>query len=383
MKRTSGARAALTLLGACAASGAMAQSNLTIFGGVDGNVTRVKAEGRGHVWTVRDSGNYVTKLGFTGNEDLGGGYRAHFYLESQASSDTGNGVATNTNNRVTGSSTGGGMTWNRKSTVSLFTPLGEARFGRDYTTTFAPVAYFDPWGTASVGGSVNYQPYYKGSLALPTLVRVSNSAAYHIPRSWVRGLQVYAQAAAGEGVGPRFVGLGSTYLNGPLLVAGGVSRTDAPLTDMATALTAPTVSSDNKLSIWSLGAWYKLPGQLTLMGFYHSQTLDAYGSLATPAIGTERDREVTDALIGMTWSFGVDTLKASYVVRNDKGAEDADSRQFAFGVTHHFSKRTTLFATYVQFDNKNTAAYNFIASGFTPVAGGKASALQAGISHIF
>lgn len=383
MRQTSVARAALALLGACAATGAQAQSSLTIFGGVDGNVTYVRSEGRGSMWQVRDAGNYVTKLGFTGNEDLGGGYRAHFYLESQASSDTGNGVPTNTNNRVTGSTPAGGMTWNRKATVSLFTPMGEARFGRDYTPTFAPVAYFDPWGTAGVGSSVNHQPIYKGTLALPTLVRVSNSVAYHIPRSWVPGLQVYVQGAAGEGVGPRYIGIGSTYLNGPLLVAGGVSRTNAPLTDMGAALTPDTVSSDNRLSIWSIGAWYTLPGNVKLMGFYHSQTLDAYGSRATPALGTERDREVADALVGVSWGVGVNTLKASYVQRNDKGVENADSRQFALGVTHHLSRRTALYTTFVQIENKNTASYNYISSGFNPVAGGTARALQAGIAHNF
>jgi predicted porin len=385
MNRTSAARAAAALVGALVAAGAAAQSggSLTVFGGVDGNLTRVRAEGRGSLWQVRDAGTYVTKLGFTGTEDLGGGFRAHFYLESQASSDTGNGVPTNTNNRVTGASTGGGMTWNRKATVSLFTPAGEVRFGRDYTTTFAPVAYFDPWGTAGVGGSVNYQPFYKGALALPTLVRVSNSVAYHIPRSLVNGLQVYVQAAAGEGVGPRFMGVGSTYQNGPLLLAGGYSRTDAPLTDMGTSLTPLTVASDNKLSIWSLGGWYTLPGNFRLMGFVHSQTLDAYGSLATPAIGTERDREVVDTLLGMSWGIGPTVLKASYVVRNDKGVENADSRQISLGVAYNLSRRTAIYTTFVDFDNKNTAAYNFISSGFAPVAGGSARALQAGIAHNF
>lgn len=383
MKRTSAARAAVALLGTLAAAGAAAQSSLTIFGGVDGNLTRVRSEGRGSMWQVRDAGNYVTKIGFTGNEDLGGGYRAHFYLESQASSDTGNGVPTNTNNRVTGSSTSGGLTWNRKATVSLFTPLGEVRFGRDYTPPFAPVAYFDPWGTAGVGSSVNHQPIYKGTLALPTLVRVSNSVAYHIPRTWVNGLQVYAQGAAGEGTGPRFIGIGSTYLNGPLLVAGGISRTDAPLTDMGTALTAPTVSSDNKLMVWSLGAWYTLPGNLRIMGFHHSQTLDRYGSLATPSIGTELDREVADSLVGLSWSLSTYNLKASYVMRNDKGRENADSRQIALGVTNNLSKRTAVYVTAVQIQNKNTASYNYISSGFNPVAGGTARAIQAGIAHNF
>jgi predicted porin len=383
MKRTRVARATLALLGTCAAAGAAAQSNLVLFGGVDGNVTRVRSEGRGQMWQVRDAGNYVTKLGFTGNEDLGGGYRAHFYLESQASSDTGNGVPTNTNNRVTGSTPAGGMTWNRKSTLSLFSPMGELRFGRDYTPTFAPVAYFDPWGTAGVGSSVNHQPIYKGTLALPTLVRVSNSVAYHMPRSLVTGLQLYVQVAAGEGVGPRYVGIGSTYSNGPLLVAGGISRTNAVLTDMGTALTAPTVASDNKLSIWSLGAWYTLPGNFRVMGFYHSQTLDRYGSLATPLLGTELDREVADALLGVSWGLGANVFKASYVMRNDKGLEKADSRQIALGMTHNLSKRTAVYATFVNIENKNTASYNYISSGFNPVAGGTARALQAGIAHNF
>lgn len=383
MKRTSAARVAVALVGTLAAAGASAQSGVTIFGGVDGNVTRVRSEGRGSMWQVRDAGNYVTKLGFTGTEDLGGGYRAHFYLESQASSDTGNGVPTNTNNRVTGSTTGGGLNWNRKATVSLFTPMGEVRFGRDYTPPFAPVAYFDPWGTAGVGSSVNHQPIYKGTLALPTLVRVSNSVAYHIPRSWVSGLQVYVQGAAGEGVGPRFIGIGTSYLNGPLLVAGGISRTDAPLTDMSAALTAPTVSSDNKLMVWSLGAWYTLPGNVKIMGFHHSQTLDRYGSLATPSIGTELDREVADSLVGVSWGLGTYTLKASYVMRNDQGRENADSRQVALGVTNNLSKRTAVYVTAVQIQNKNTASYNYIASGFNPVAGGTARAIQAGIAHNF
>ncbi|MET0332878.1 MAG: porin [Rhizobacter sp.] len=385
MNRTSVAGSALALLGVCAATCAQAQTanGLTLFGGVDGNVTRAQSEGRGKIWQVRDAGNYVTKIGFTGNEDLGGGFRAHFYLESQASSDTGNGVPTNTNNRVTGASTGTGLTWNRKSTVSLFTPAGEVRFGRDYTPTFAPVAYFDPWGTAGVGSSVNHQPIYKGTLALPTLVRVSNSVAYHIPRSLVNGLQVYVQGAAGEGTGPRFIGVGSTYINGPLLVAGGFSRTDAPLTDMGTALTAPTVASDNKLSIWSLGAWYSLPGNFKVMGFHHSQTLAAYGSLATPLLGTERDREVTDSLLGVSWGLGTYVLKASYVMRNDKGIENADSRQIALGVTNNLSKRTAVYVTAVQIENKNTASYNYISSGFNPIAGGTARAIQAGIAHNF
>ena len=121
---------AVAALAACASAAAQVPASLTIYGGVDGNVTRITAGSKGSQWQMRDGGMYVTKLGFTGSEDLGGGYRAHFIMESQSSSDTGAAATTNTTNSTSGNTTLGGLTWNRKVTVSLFTPVGEARLGR-------------------------------------------------------------------------------------------------------------------------------------------------------------------------------------------------------------------------------------------------------------
>jgi predicted porin len=370
----------------CAAS-AHATDSVTVFGGVDGNLTRVNADGRGHLWQVRDGGMYVSKIGFTGSEDLGGGFRAHFYLESQANSDTGTGVATNGTNLFSGTPSGtSGLTWNRKATVSLFTPMGEIRMGRDYTATFVPVTYFDPFFSAGVASAVNYQPYYKYIGTLNTLlapgtnVRASNLVACHIPTGWVPGLYAYGQVALGEGAGPRYTALGSGYRGGPLFVAAAVGKTTNPLGDATAYLTPASTSSSNKLTVWSAGASYRFAHGLTLMGFYHSQTFDAFGQLGGP---TENDREVADAMIGFSWTMGANTFKAAYMDRNDKGLADADSHQVGLGYSYHLSRRTAVYANYVAIRNENAVNYNFIASGFTPTAGGKAGAVQAGVSHSF
>jgi predicted porin len=382
MKRSILAAAALS---ACATASAQGASSVTMFGGVDGNVTRVSADGRGHLWQVRDGGMYVSKIGFTGNEDLGGGFRAHFYLESQSNSDTGVGAATNTTNNFTGSSTAGGLAWNRKATVSLFTPAGEVRFGRDYVATFVPATYFDPFFSAGVASAVNYQPYYKyiaaiNTLLAPgTLVRASNMVGYFIPNTLVPGLYAYGQVALGEGVGPRYTGVGSGYRRGPLFVAAAYGKTKNPLSDTGAYLTPATVSSDNNLIVWSVGGSYRFGG-FTVMGFYHSQRFDAFGQLGGP---TERDRAVDDYQLGFSWAIGVSTLKMAYMDRNDKGLADADSQQIGLGYSYHLSKRTAVYANYVSLRNDNAANYNFISSGFVPSAGGKASALQVGLSHSF
>ena len=64
---------ALAALAAC--SSVMAQvpptPGVVLYGGVDGNVTRASATGKGSVWQVRDGGMYVTKIGFTGRALVG------------------------------------------------------------------------------------------------------------------------------------------------------------------------------------------------------------------------------------------------------------------------------------------------------------------------
>ncbi len=372
---------ALAALAACAGACAQVRNSLTIYGGVDGNVTRISATGKDALWQMRDGGMYVTKLGFTGMEDLGGGLRAGFVMESQSSSDTGGAATTNTTNSTSGNTAPGGLTWNRKLTVSLYTPLGEARLGRDYTTTFVPATYFDPFFSAGVASATNFQVFHTSTISLPTLVRASNMAAYHIPSTWVPGLYAYAQLALGEGTGSRYDGLGAGYRKGPLLVSGAVGKTKSPFlgNTVPAQVNAATAAADNNLHVWSAGASYDFSG-FKVMGFYHSQKLDKFGLSGGP---TETDRVVNDWLLGFSWAIGANTIKAAYMVRDDKGLSDNDPKQMGLGYSYNFSKRTAVYANYVNIKNSRVGTYNFLVSGHTPTAGGTGSAIQAGLSHNF
>ena len=93
MKRT-----ALAIAVLCATSYSFAQSSVTIYGVADSMLSR----GSGSLTSrsaMGSGGNMTSRIGFRGVEDLGGGLKAGFDLESQVFMDSGAGQPTNTNNQ--------------------------------------------------------------------------------------------------------------------------------------------------------------------------------------------------------------------------------------------------------------------------------------------
>src|SRR4051794_15417854 len=80
----------IALLVAAALSGAASgQSNVSVFGIIDASVRNVHNGNAGSLWSVSTDGMTQSRLGFRGVEDLGGGLRAGFWLESALAADTG------------------------------------------------------------------------------------------------------------------------------------------------------------------------------------------------------------------------------------------------------------------------------------------------------
>ena len=78
----------------CVSSLAMAQSttgtsSVTIYGLMDIGINHVTGAPGGSVTSITSGNMEGSRLGFKGNEDLGGGYRAIFTLESRIEADTG------------------------------------------------------------------------------------------------------------------------------------------------------------------------------------------------------------------------------------------------------------------------------------------------------
>jgi len=319
----------LIALAVLAASGAaMAQSSVTLFGIVDATY----AYGSGSVSNksqLTNSGYNGSRLGFRGVEDLGGGMSASFWLEAGLNNDNGTGGVTNTNNQAA-TSTGGGLTFNRRSTVSLNGGFGEVRLGRDYTPQFWNLTVFDPFVTNGVGTTQTL----KSSLGGPTTVRASNSIGYFLPGN-LGGFYGQAQYYMGEnnsnaankkdGNG---LALRAGYANGPINVALALSETKYLTGDIQSI---------------NLGGQYDL-GVAKIMAHYSQDEIDG-------------GADGKGFLIGGLIPMGAGEIRLAYsTYKIDTAGANPRSDKIALGYVHNLSKRTALYATYAHVNNKNGAA---------------------------
>ncbi|MBP8147748.1 MAG: porin, partial [Acidovorax sp.] len=111
-------RLALAVLALLGSTAAFAQSSVTLYGRVNTTVERQE------VGNVKTTGlfNNASRFGFKGTEDLGGGLKAGFQLESGFNSDTGASAAT---------------FFGRQSEVNLSGGFGTVRLGN-----FFPESYY-------------------------------------------------------------------------------------------------------------------------------------------------------------------------------------------------------------------------------------------------
>lgn len=125
----------LLLAGVLCAAGtpAFAQNGITLYGVFDAGVQYLtNADAAGHSQTGVASGSYQpSRLGFKGIEDMGGGYKTLFVLESGFNADTGAQSSATT-------------LFNRFAFVGLTTPVGTVTVGRQGSLQFDKTVFYDP-----------------------------------------------------------------------------------------------------------------------------------------------------------------------------------------------------------------------------------------------
>jgi predicted porin len=363
MKKSLIALAALAAVGA-----ASAQSSVTLFGIVDATLQRVSnsGAGAGSVTRLTNSGYNSSRLGFRGTEDLGGGMSASFWLEAGLSNDDGQGAATNSNNQASGTGAGvngrQGLTFNRRSTVSLAGGWGELRLGRDYTPQFWNLTVFDPFGTNGAGTTQTLNGVAGAAITGVTTVRASNSIGYFLPGN-LGGFYGQVQHYRGENASTvgateddgNGLGFRVGYAAGPLNVALSLSRTEYAAGD---------VRQNNIGAQWDFGV-AKLMGHVTR---------DEAGAV-----------EGQGYLIGGLVPVGAGEIRLSYSQYEvDAVGADPRSRKVALGYVHNLSKRTALYTTYARVRNSNGATSSAVPGAATgPGAGSSSSAWDLGVRHSF
>jgi predicted porin len=351
------------------------------------------------------SSNSSSRLGFRGVEDLGGGMSASFWLEAALAPNNGSSSSGTTNNNQTAGvnantlqGTGvGGLTFNRRSTVSLAGGFGELRLGRDYTPSFWNYTIYDPFGTNGVGGTLN-------SYTLPggTGVRASNSIGYFLPGNLggFFGQAMYAfpnRASTETGSGyavtrstdtnGRYVGLRVGYGQGPINTAIAYGRTTyAPGTHSVSLLGIAAVPSGNYTDL-NWGGSYQF-GSIKAMAQISRQKHD-------DAVALGNTVKSNGWTIGVDWGVGAGDVLVSYGRANVKGLaaplDDPKSTKWALGYVHNLSKRTAVYAYYAHVGNSGGAAQTAASdsSGGLGAVGGAAnvnggsSGVDIGLRHAF
>jgi predicted porin len=321
---------ALAVLGAFAGA-ASAQSSVTIYGSLDLGITKSNggtagnnAGGAGNglqakAWTLQSAN--APRLGFRGNEDLGGGLSAQFQIEHRFNVDTG------TQNNA-------GAFWQGRSYLQLSSAsAGRIYLGRDYAPAFWPAVKSDPFGWDGVGQlgldmyagfrtpNPNKSPAGAG---LGSNVRAANSIGYKSPS--FGGLTAQIATGLGENVVGRDDSFNIEYGAGPIYAAVGYERVRGIGSDPV-AIAANSRDGDS----------------LTNFAFHYD-----FG-MVKPMFYYARAKVSATNTTNKFWSLGAlapigpGNLKAAYYRLDPAGANNNRSK-FGLGYDYPLSKRTNLYA---------------------------------------
>jgi predicted porin len=345
----------LIALAAVAATGAaFAQSTVTLFGIVDAGYASVKNSSTATAASTKksgitNSGLNSSRLGFRGEEDLGGGMKAGFWLETALANDS---DATAVN-------------FARRSTVSLMGGFGEVRIGRDYTPTFWNTTVYDAFGTNGVGQASTPGLIHLVTPAInTTAVRSNNSVSYFMPA--MSGFTGQVMVAFGENVQTSgtssvktgdYLGLRGGYATGPLSVHAAYGKLEG-------------AANANDVKTTNFGASYDL-------------------GMIKPALFVGEEKTTTAKVgaveVSVTAPVGAGTIRAAYSKYDVKNTNN-DASKFALGYVYDLSKRTAVYGTYAAVTNKGTQTLSVANNGLTNAAanaGGKSSGFEAGLRHSF
>jgi predicted porin len=273
------------------------------------------------------------RLGFRGEEDLGGGMKAGFMYEISMDPTEAN---------YGGSSAFGS---NRQGYISLSGGFGELRLGRQYTGLFGVNAGFDAGGTVSGAGYLQSSDSYGEWLSV---IRANNAVRYQTPTMngfWLAVAMIddssKTTSNAGvvtsnsEGSGQSITG---SYAAGPL--AAMLSWSTSDVVTVATA--APAVDTKVETERLNLGVSYNL-GVLSLHVTHNQREVD-------DAKATNLDSDRSDTTIGVKVPVGAATIWASTGEGEQKrkglsaASANIDYSAYQLGVSYALSKRTNVYA---------------------------------------
>lgn len=334
------------------AGGAFAQTSVTLYGVADVGVEYANHLGAGDNSTVRmQSGNLSgSRWGLRGSEDLGGGLRAVFTLESGFSVDDGRSTQ---NNRLFG----------RQAWIGLSNAYGTLSLGRHTTAMYDFGVQYDPMGIST--------RYSIGAQDGAFQSRADNSIKYAGKFGPVSAKLIYSAGADGTSgvngevpgnykVGREFGG-SLAYESGPLAIA-----------VVYDEVNGNTVATDeNKTRKAAVSGTYQFGPVKSYLGYRYARFMTPPTSQTTNLYWAGAQWDITSA-----WSL---TGAAYYQDFRNSGA---DPWLFIVSADYSFSKRTDVYLNVAYTRNKDGSDLG--TGGFgTTVAGKNQTGVLMGIRHKF
>ena len=306
-------RVVLAVLAVAGTTAAMAQSSVTLYGRVNTTVERQKVGDDSTTGMFPNS----SRFGFKGTEDLGGGLKAGFQLESGFNSDNGASAAT---------------FFGRQSEVNLSGGFGMVRLGN-----FTPESYYATadyvsmhnHDTGSSSDALYHDPVWFGNLGQ------ANKISYRTPEFggfWAEAaVQLHENNVTVGNQNKHGYDLAGNYASGPLALGAGYSQ----------------VGGAKQLGLRAL---YTL-GQFTLGGYY--QRNDQFSA------GTRNNFRLAGA-----YNLGASEFHLNVGRANSwSNVADSAATQYTVGYNYNLSKRTKVYGYYTRVNNSAGADYNVTKSG--------------------
>jgi predicted porin len=359
----------LVALAALAATSAFAQSSVTIYGQMDSGVYSLSDIGTAKkgATVYGDGSTFSPVLGFRGTEDMGGGLKAGFHMETDV--QTNNGGMNNA-----------GL-WRRQANVSAESAtLGQIKLGMTTNPIIATNGLLMPVSGNSVSTStasaMGYADFY-----------TKNAVTYTAPA--MMGLVAQVQKGMSNNLdsssGGSVTAWSLNYTNGPLAIR--AAAQDRKDNGVASSSNAALASGTNITQV----AGFDKKGSIMGVSYKIGPVTVAAASLktnnATVLNGATTQRKGTQMGIGYT--TGAWTLGGSLTTAEDSKLTNLQAR-------YALSKRTNLIGQYGIADNSTKGLVNFaplafntstqpaaIVTGYTGTTNVKSTGMGIALTHSF
>jgi predicted porin len=340
-----------------------AQTSVNVYGIADvGIETLTKAGGSAsspHSLTRMSSGNLSgSRLGFRGNEDLGGGNSALFVLEQGFDLDTG----------VLGQ---GGRAFGRQAFVGMKGGYGQVTLGRQQNTLYDMIIKYDPMILGTRYSALTHDPILAGR-ADNVIKYTGNfgpltaSVFYSFGRDSIATLSnnTFAGEVAGAPKVARNIGGGLNYESGPLGIA--------LVYDQYQGNTI--ASQDASARRLALGSSYTTGPFKAFLAYRHLKD-----NVNATQVTTRSDLYWA----GLTYQANPSLALTAAMYRTNVKDSSADPSSYIFQALYGMSKRTELYANLGLARNKDGSNLGINGFGSTIVAGENQTGLVLGVRHRF